>query len=61
MDNTIDEKYISAKELMAMLNIGRDKAYDLLQTNAIKSSMVGRNYRIAVSDVKAYIDKNVVK
>lgn len=38
---------VTVKQLQQMLNIGRSKAYFLLQSKEIKAKRIGRDYRIA--------------
>ena len=43
------EKYpdiLTVRDIMSALDIGRNKAYELLKLNKIKSIKIGRNYRI---------------
>ncbi|MGN0593769.1 MAG: helix-turn-helix domain-containing protein [Hominimerdicola sp.] len=37
---------VTVDDLMQMLNIGKNKAYDLLKDGSIKSKRVGRKYMI---------------
>lgn len=46
---------VSVKELMEMLHIGRNKAYELLQSNAIHHVKVGCRYIIPKINVIAFL------
>lgn len=46
---------IDVKTMCNILHIGRQKAYHLLQTNAIYSKKIGNTYRIPVSSLHDYI------
>ena len=39
-------RILTPKDLMAMLQLGRNSVYELLQLDIIKSVKIGRNYRI---------------
>ena len=39
-----------------MLNLGRSKIYELLQTNKLRSIRVGRAIRIPASALKEYVE-----
>ena len=46
---------VQVKDLMEMLHIGRNSAYDLLSTGKIKTIRVGRKYIIPKRSVISYI------
>lgn len=46
---------VSVNDLMEILDIGRNQAYNLLQTGEIKSFKVGRNYKIPKVCIRNYI------
>ncbi|MES5953954.1 MULTISPECIES: helix-turn-helix domain-containing protein [Bacillus] len=46
---------VPIEELMEMLDIGRNKAYELLQSGQIKSFKVGKSYRIPKICIQNYV------
>lgn len=59
--NNLTSQYpdiIDVKTLCSILHIGRQKAYRLLQTNAIYSKRIGNTYRIPISSLHDYIYSN---
>ncbi|WP_313186467.1 helix-turn-helix domain-containing protein [Lacrimispora sp.] len=48
---------ISVKELCDILKIGRNRAYELLQTNQIKGFQMGRPWKIS----KTAIEKHLIE
>ena len=49
---------VSIKDLMTMLNIGKNTAYGLLQSGALKSIKVGKQYRIPKRFIIEYLNCN---
>lgn len=47
---------VSVNELCEMLNIGKNTAYELLQSGAIKSIKIGKVYKIPKKYVQEYIE-----
>lgn len=47
---------VTVEELMQMLRIGKNKAYELLQTGKIKSKRVGRTYMIPKQNVIDFLN-----
>ena len=55
------EKYpdiLTVRDIMSALDIGRNKAYELLNLNKIKSIKIGWNYRIPKKYLIDYIYLN---
>lgn len=50
---------VSIDDLMEILNIGRNKAYELLKTGQIGSFKIGKAYRIPTTCIKDYVLANV--
>lgn len=48
---------VSIKQMMVMLNIGRNTAYNLINTNQIKSIKIGRIHKIPKINIIKYIEK----
>ncbi len=48
---------VTPKEMCAMLNIGKRKAYELLQQNIIPSRKIGTIYRIPKQSIIDFITK----
>ncbi|MDR4985939.1 helix-turn-helix domain-containing protein [Bacillus cereus] len=46
---------VPVEDLMEMLDIGRNKAYELLQSGQIKSFKVGKSYRIPKICIQNYV------
>ena len=47
---------VTVNELCEMLNIGKNTAYELLQSGAIKSIKIGKVYKIPKKYVQEYIE-----
>lgn len=47
---------VNVDELCEMLQIGRNKAYELLKTGEIKYKIIGRKYRIPKRYVIEYLE-----
>lgn len=59
--NGIFEEYsdiVSVEELMRMLRIGKNKAYELVQTGKIKSVRIGQIYKIPKLEIIEFLNKN---
>ena len=50
---------LSAKDVQDILGIGRNKAYELLQSGIIKSFKIGREIKIPKQCLKDYIDNMI--
>jgi len=48
---------ISTNELCEILGIGRNRAYELLQTNQIKGFQMGRPWKIPKISVEEYLKR----
>lgn len=46
---------LTVKQLQEVLNIGRNKTYELLKNNIIKSKRIGTEYRIPKNNVLDYL------
>lgn len=46
----------SIEDLMVILNIGRNSAYELVRSGKIRSVKIGRIYRILKTAVKEYLN-----
>lgn len=46
---------ISVKELCEILRIGRNRAYELLQTNQIRGFQMGRPWKIPKASVEKFL------
>ena len=51
---------LSVKDLMNALDIGRNKAYNLLQTNQIKCIRIGTTYKVPKTALIEYVYNNTV-
>ncbi|MCS7460203.1 helix-turn-helix domain-containing protein [Paenibacillus doosanensis] len=58
MFNQYDD-IVPVEELMAILFIGRNKAYELLKSGQIQSFKVGRAYRIPKACIQDYVLQKV--
>ena len=47
---------VKVEELMQMLHIGRNRVYELLSTNAIRSIKLGRRYIIPKTKVIEFLE-----
>lgn len=47
---------LRVEDLMPILNIGRNTAYDLVRSGQIKSIRIGRNIRIPKSEVIRFLN-----
>lgn len=50
---------INIEELCEMLSIGKNKAYELINTGEIKSFRIGKVHKIPKKSVIKYIDDNI--
>ena len=48
---------LRVEELMPLLSIGRNTAYDLVRSGQIRSFRIGRCYRIPKDSVVEYLEK----
>ncbi|HBV88319.1 MAG TPA: hypothetical protein DEF42_17140 [Desulfosporosinus sp.] len=48
---------VTIKELKEMLNVGRDKAYALVNSGEIKSFMIGRVIKIPKRSIIDYVER----
>lgn len=48
---------LKVEELMPILNIGRNSAYDLVRSGRIRSFKLGRSYRVPVEAVEEFLRK----
>ncbi|PWE74346.1 DNA-binding protein [Bacillus cereus] len=46
---------VNVEDLMKILNIGRNKAYELLQSGKVRSVKVGKSYRIPKVCIQQYV------
>ncbi|MEB4818887.1 helix-turn-helix domain-containing protein [Bacillus thuringiensis] len=46
---------VPIEDLMEMLDIGRNKAYELLKSGQIKSFKIGKSYRIPKMCIQNYV------
>jgi len=47
---------LTVDELIRMMRIGRNNAYDLLRSGKIRSFKVGKHYRITKKDAISYLE-----
>lgn len=48
---------LKVEELMPILNIGRNSAYELVRSGRIRSFKLGRSYRVPVEAVEEFLRK----
>lgn len=53
---TTEQKAFTIKEMMELLQIGKSKAYELLQTGEVRSFKVGWEYRIPKKALDDYMN-----
>ena len=51
---------LTISDIMRALDIGRNKAYNLLKNNQIKSIKIGKSYRVPKSYLIEYIYNNCI-
>ncbi len=56
----MDEKIYTIPEVASYLKMSRSKIYHLVQTREIPHIRINRNVRIRETDLKKWIEKNVV-
>ncbi len=49
---------LRVEDLMPILGIGRNTAYELVRSGQIRSVRIGRKIRIPKSEVLAFLDRN---
>ncbi|MBR6669638.1 MAG: helix-turn-helix domain-containing protein [Ruminococcus sp.] len=52
-----ENEIITIEQLMDMLNIGKNTAYKLLDSRAIKAFRIGNKWKIPVSPIYEYINE----
>jgi excisionase family DNA binding protein len=58
--NRMDEKIYTIPEVAAYLKMSRSKVYNLVQGRKIPYIRINRNVRIRETDLKKWIEKNIV-
>ena len=53
-----EKEFLTQKDLLDILPIGKKKIYDLLKRNVIPSVRVGRNYLISRKDLDDWYQRN---
>lgn len=53
--DVVEDRWLTFKELMAYLKIGRSKLYRLLQDGTIPASRIGKSWRIDKYEVDAWM------
>jgi excisionase family DNA binding protein len=56
----MDDKIYTIPEVASYLKMSRSKVYSLVQTRKIPHIKINRNVRIRETDLKKWIEKNVV-
>jgi excisionase family DNA binding protein len=56
----MDDKIYTIPEVASYLKMSRSKVYNLVQTRKIPHIKINRNVRIRETDLKKWIEKNVV-
>lgn len=51
----IEDRWLTVKELMAYLKIGKSRVYKLLQGGAIPASRIGKSWRIDREEVDSWM------
>jgi|GEM_PF-2374911 len=51
----MEDRWLTVKELMAYLKLGKSKVYKLLQEGAIPASRIGKSWRIDRQEVDAWM------
>ena len=49
---------LTVKQVCEMLNIGKNNAYELIRSGAIKSIVIGRQIRVPKENVITFINKD---
>lgn len=52
---------LKVKDLMQVLNIGRDKAYSLMRSKAFPSIRIGRSYFVTEEELNSWLKGNRYK
>ena len=55
------DKYLSVKDVQEILQIGRNKAYNLIQQNDFPKIQIGRNYLIPETEFEKYLHRKLYK
>ena len=56
----LSDRWLTFRELMAYLKIGRSKLYKLLQEGTIPASRIGKSWRIDREEVDAWISRGAL-
>jgi len=55
------DRYLSVKDIQGILQIGRNKVYNLIQQNDFPKIQIGRNYLIPESEFEKYLQRKLYK
>ena len=55
------DRYLSVKDIQGILQIGRNKVYNLIQQNDFPKIQIGRNYSIPESEFEKYLQRKLYK
>jgi len=53
------DEIVTIKEMMELLNIGKNTAYRLLENGDIKAFRIGNRWKISLKAVYKYISQNI--
>jgi len=56
----MDEKIYTVPEVAIYLKMSRSKVYNLVQGRKIPHIKIGRNVRVRETDLKKWIEKNII-
>lgn len=58
MNTTVEQEYLSPKQVQELLGIGSTKCYALLQSGELPATRVGRVLRVRRRDIDAWAEEN---
>jgi len=57
-NTTTEKRTYSVAEIMEILEIGRNKAYELCSSNAFRTIRIGKTIRVSKSSFDMWLDNN---
>lgn len=61
MDNTFSGEVLTVEELMELLYIGKNRAYELVRSGQIRAFRIGKTWRIPKEAVSEFIMKRTMR
>lgn len=59
--NYSSEKMLTAKDIQQLLGCGRNKVYQILNTNTLPKIKIGKQYYVPQSEYNKWVNRNLQK